>query len=82
MVRVDFSSKPEAMSGELLVHGLDHRLDGLGVSGGTAQPVVEAILASRGRIETGRLREAALQARAEGLLTMAEWRRVRQVLGA
>jgi len=48
----------------------------------TAQPVVEAILASRGRIETGRLREAALQARAEGLLTMAEWRRVRQVLGA
>lgn len=48
----------------------------------TAQPVVEAILASRGRIETGRLREAALQARAEGLLTMAEWRRVRRVLGA
>lgn len=47
-----------------------------------AQPVAEALLSSRGRIETGRLREAAKQARAEGLLTTAEWRRVRQALGA
>ena len=45
-----------------------------------AQPVAEAILASRGRIETERLREAAKQARAEGLLTTAEWRRVSKAL--
>lgn len=45
-----------------------------------AQPVAEAILASRGRIETERLREAAKQARAEGLLTMTERRRVGEAL--
>ena len=47
-----------------------------------AQPVAEALLASRGRIETERLSEAAKQARAEGLLTTVEWRRVRRALGA
>jgi predicted transcriptional regulator of viral defense system len=41
-----------------------------------AQPVADAILECRGRIETDRLREAAKRARAEGLLTTAEWRRV------
>ncbi len=46
----------------------------------SAQPVAEAILACRGRIETGRLREAAKQARAEGLLTTTEWRRVNKAL--
>lgn len=45
-----------------------------------SQPVAEAILASRGRIETGHLREAAKQAREEGLLTTVEWRRVMRVL--
>lgn len=39
-----------------------------------AQPVAEAILACRGRIETGRLLEAAKQARAEGLVTTSELR--------
>lgn len=47
-----------------------------------AQPVAEAILASRGRVETGRLREAARQARARGLLTTDEWRRVSTALRA
>lgn len=46
----------------------------------SAQPVAEAILACRGRIETERLREAAKQARAEGLLTTTEWRRVNKAL--
>jgi len=45
-----------------------------------AQPVLEAILACRGRIEPTRLLEAAKQARAEGLVTKAEWRRVLKVL--
>lgn len=47
-----------------------------------AQPVAEAILASRGRVETGRLREAARQARARGLLTTDEWRRVSNAVRA
>lgn len=45
-----------------------------------AQPVGHAILECRGRIETERLLEAAKQARSEGLLTTAEWQRIRKVL--
>ncbi len=45
-----------------------------------AQPVADAILECRGRIETERLLDAAKQARAEGLLTTLEWRRVRKGL--
>lgn len=45
-----------------------------------AQPVSDALLECRGRIETERLLEAAKQARAEGLLTTAEWQRVRKGL--
>ena len=45
-----------------------------------AQPIADAILECRGRIETERLLEAARQARAEGLLTTAEWQRVRKEL--
>jgi len=41
-----------------------------------AQPVADAILECRGHIETERLLDAAKQARAEGLLTTAEWQRV------
>lgn len=41
-----------------------------------AQPIADAILECRGRIETERLLEAARQARAEGWLTTTEWRRV------
>lgn len=46
-----------------------------------SQPVADAILECRGSIETTRLREAAGQARKTGLLTTAEWRRVRKGLG-
>jgi len=42
-----------------------------------AQTVGDAILECRGRIETERLRDAAKRARSEGLLTTAEWQRVR-----
>lgn len=45
-----------------------------------AQPVADAILECRGRIEIERLLEAAKQARAEGLLTTAEWQRMRKGL--
>lgn len=45
-----------------------------------AQPVAEAILTCRGRIETERLLEATKHARAEGLLTTTEWRRVMKAL--
>ncbi|MFZ0530929.1 MAG: hypothetical protein WAL91_10360, partial [Propionicimonas sp.] len=38
------------------------------------------ILECRGRIETERLLDAAKQARAEGLLTTAEWQGVRKAL--
>lgn len=44
------------------------------------QPVADAILECRGRIETWRLMDAAKQARKEGLLTTTEWRRVRKGL--
>lgn len=45
-----------------------------------AQPVADAILECRGRIETERLLDAAKQARAKGLLTTAEWHLVRKGL--
>lgn len=45
-----------------------------------SQTVAEAILACRGRIEIERLLEAAKSARAEGFLTMTEWRHVREAL--
>lgn len=45
-----------------------------------AQPVADAILECRGRIETERLLRAAKQAREEGLLTTTEWQRVRKGL--
>lgn len=45
-----------------------------------AQPVADAILDCRGRIETERLLNAATQARTEGLLTTSEWQRVRKEL--
>jgi predicted transcriptional regulator of viral defense system len=41
-----------------------------------SQTVADALLECRGRIEEGRLVAATKQARAEGLLTTAEWRRV------
>lgn len=47
-----------------------------------SQTVASAILACRGRIEPSRLLAAAEQARAEGLLTTAEWNRVREGLNA
>lgn len=46
------------------------------------QPVAEAILACHGRVENGRLLEAAKEARARGLLTLAEWRHVLKELRA
>lgn len=45
-----------------------------------SQPVAEAILECRGRIETERLKMAAKQARAEGLLTTADWHRIKKEL--
>lgn len=45
-----------------------------------AQTVANALLECRGRIESERLRDAAKRARAEGLLTTAEWKRVNKGL--
>jgi hypothetical protein len=45
-----------------------------------AQPVADAILDCRGRIERARLLEAAKQARSEGLLNTTEWQQVRKGL--
>lgn len=45
-----------------------------------AQPVADAILECRGRIERERLMDAGKQARGEGLLTTAEWQQVRKGL--
>ncbi|RCK61919.1 type IV toxin-antitoxin system AbiEi family antitoxin domain-containing protein [Microbacterium sorbitolivorans] len=45
-----------------------------------AQPVADALIECRGRIQDERLFTAAKQARAEGLLTMADWRRLRKAL--
>lgn len=47
-----------------------------------SQSVAGAILACRGGIEPSRLRAAAEEARAEGLLTTAEWNRVWEGLDA
>ena len=45
-----------------------------------SQPVADAILECRGRIENDRLRAAAEEARKEGLLTTTQWQRVRKEL--
>jgi predicted transcriptional regulator of viral defense system len=45
-----------------------------------AQPVADAILECRGRIESTRLLQAAKQARADGLLTTTEWKRLQKGL--
>lgn len=45
-----------------------------------SQPMAEAILECRGRIESERLLDAAQQTRQEGLLTTTEWRQVRKGL--
>lgn len=45
-----------------------------------AQPVADALIECRGRVHGERLLSAAKQAKAEGLLTTAEWRRVRKEL--
>lgn len=45
-----------------------------------AQSVADAILECRGRVEDSRLLDAAKQARHEGLLTTAEWHKVRKRL--
>ena len=47
-----------------------------------AQPVADALLECQGRVQGGRLLEAASQARAEGYLTTAEMIRVREALAA
>lgn len=46
----------------------------------SAQPVADALLECRGRMERERLLEAAKRARREGLLTTSEWQRVRRGL--
>ncbi len=43
-----------------------------------SQSVADALLECRGRIETERLVSATKQARAEGLLTTAEWQKLRK----
>lgn len=45
-----------------------------------AQPVVDALTECRGRIQSERLLSAAKLARADGLLTTAEWHRARKDL--
>ncbi|PRA00124.1 hypothetical protein CQ010_14985 [Arthrobacter sp. MYb211] len=45
-----------------------------------AQRVAEALIECRGQVPASRLRDAATRARAEGLLTSAEWRQVRKEL--
>lgn len=46
----------------------------------TSQPVADAILECRRRIETARLREATEQARRQGLVTTADWERLTREL--
>ncbi|GAB3582864.1 hypothetical protein [Calidifontibacter terrae] len=43
-----------------------------------SQSVADALLECRGRIETERLLDATNQARVNGLLTTAEWQRVKK----
>ncbi|MGK0720748.1 type IV toxin-antitoxin system AbiEi family antitoxin domain-containing protein [Leucobacter sp. W1478] len=45
-----------------------------------AQPVADALLESRGRVQSERLIKATKQARAEGLLSTTEWQRVKREL--
>ncbi len=45
-----------------------------------SQTVADAMIECRGRIETGRLMDAAREARKQGLLTTTEWQRVRKGL--
>lgn len=45
-----------------------------------AQPLSEALLECMGKVPGTRLRDAAVKARAEGLLTTVEWNRVRKEL--
>ncbi|CDK01073.1 conserved hypothetical protein [Microbacterium sp. C448] len=47
-----------------------------------AQSVVDALLECQGRVQAGRLIEAATRARAEGYLTTAEMSRVREAMAA
>ncbi|PRB63437.1 hypothetical protein [Microbacterium sp. MYb45] len=47
-----------------------------------AQPAAEALLECQGRVQAGRLLDAATRARAEGYLTTAEMVRVREALTA
>lgn len=47
-----------------------------------SQPVADALLECRGSVETPRLVAAAQAARAEGLLTTTEWRRVSKGLSS
>ncbi|WP_166984220.1 type IV toxin-antitoxin system AbiEi family antitoxin domain-containing protein [Paramicrobacterium fandaimingii] len=47
-----------------------------------SQSVADALLECRGRIETQELLNAAEQARGEGLLTTAEWQRVRKEIAS
>lgn len=47
-----------------------------------SQSVADALLECRGRIETQNLLDAAEQARGEGLLTTAEWQRVRKEIAS
>ncbi|WP_411699017.1 type IV toxin-antitoxin system AbiEi family antitoxin domain-containing protein [Conyzicola sp.] len=47
-----------------------------------AQQVGDALLECRGRVPGTRLRDAAVKARAEGLLTTPEWKLVRKELAA
>lgn len=48
--------------------------------GVAAQPVADALIECAGRVQTGRLIEAAKEARAEGYLTASDWTRVRREL--
>lgn len=45
-----------------------------------AQQLSDALLECQGRVPNARLRDAAVKGRAEGLLTTAEWNRVRKEL--
>ncbi|MFB2554286.1 type IV toxin-antitoxin system AbiEi family antitoxin domain-containing protein [Herbiconiux liangxiaofengii] len=47
-----------------------------------AQQLSEALLECRGRVPETQLRDAAAKARADGLLTTAEWKHVRKELAA
>ncbi|MGO1183463.1 MAG: type IV toxin-antitoxin system AbiEi family antitoxin domain-containing protein [Micrococcaceae bacterium] len=45
-----------------------------------SQPVADALLECRGRIENGRLLDAAKEARQQGLLTTKDWQQVKEGL--